>query len=110
MQLESTYCSDNSAWACNELGAHYLEGKIVEPDHELALGYFSRACELKFQAGCVNLLDPSAISHENPHELDLRLLLRQGGLNLMDAPQQQLFNRACEHGWLFACERQVAAL
>ena len=28
----------------------------------LALDYFSRACELRFQAGCVNLLDPSTLS------------------------------------------------
>jgi len=110
MQLQSTYCSDNSAWACNELGAHYLEGEIVEPDRELALGYFARACELKFQAGCVNLLDSSLVSHEDPHELDLRLLLRQGGLNLMNMSQQQLFDRACEHGWVFACDAQVATL
>lgn len=110
LQLQSTYCSDNSAWACNELGAHYMEGEIVEPDLELALGYFSRACELKFQAGCVNLLDPTVVSHEVPHELDLRLLLRQGGLNLLDMSQQQLYARACEHGWTFACQNQVASL
>ncbi len=110
LQLESTYCGDNSAWACNELGIHYLQGQIVVPDRELALGYLSRACELKFQAGCVNLLDPSIISHENPRELDLRLMLRQGGLNLMDMAQSELYRRACEHGWAFACRAQVASL
>jgi len=110
LQLESTYCGDNSAWACNELGIHYLEGRIVQPDRELAFGFLSRACELKFQAGCVNLLDPSTISHENPHELDLRLMLREGGLNLMNMSQQDLYQRACEHGWAFACNTQVASL
>jgi hypothetical protein len=110
LQLESTYCGDNSAWACNELGIHYLEGRIVPPDRELALAYLSRSCELKFQAGCVNLLDPSTVSHENPRELDLRLMLRQGGLNLMDMTQPQLYQRACEHGWSFACSAQVASL
>lgn len=110
LQLESTYCGDNSAWACNELGIHYLQGQIVAPDRELALGYLSRACELKFQAGCVNLLDPSIISHENPRELDLRLMLRQGGLNLMNMTQSELYRRACEHGWEFACRAQVASL
>ena len=110
LQLESTYCSDNSAWACNELGAHYLEQRIIDPDRELALSFFSRACELKFQAGCVNLLDPSSISHERPHELDLRLMLRQGGLNLMAMPEQKLYDRACDHGWQFACDGVVVSL
>lgn len=110
LQLQSTYCGDNSAWACNELGIHYLEGRIVQPDRELALGFLSKACELKFQAGCVNLLDPSLISHENPRELDLRLMLRQGGLNLMSMSQRELYQRACEHGWDFACNAQVASL
>ena len=110
LQLESTYCGDNSAWACNELGIHYLEGRIVEPDQDLAMGYLSRACELKFQAGCVNLLEPSEVAHGNPRELDLRLMLRQGGLNLMEMPTRDLYSRACEHGWEFACDSLVASL
>ncbi len=109
LQLEGTYCSDSSAWACNELGIHYLEGRIVEADRELALGYFARACELKFQAGCVNLLEPGTLTRAVPRELDLRLMLRQGGLNLMDMPETQLYTRACDHGWAFACARLVAA-
>ncbi|MCH2355089.1 MAG: SEL1-like repeat protein [Pseudomonadales bacterium] len=103
LQLESTYCGDNAAWACNELGAHYQEGQIVEPDTELALSFFGRACELKFQAGCLNLLDTEALSRDSPHELDLRLLLREGGLNLMNASITDLYARACEHDWSFAC-------
>jgi len=109
LQLESTYCGDNSAWACNELGVHYLEGRLVEADQELAMGYFSRACELKLQAGCLNLLDPGALVHEAPRELDLRLMLRQGGLNLMEMPASRLYDRACEHGWTFACDSLVAS-
>ena len=38
VQLESSYCADNSGWACNELGRHYLEGKVTTADAELALG------------------------------------------------------------------------
>jgi len=110
LQLESTYCGDNSAWACNELGAHYLAGEIVEVDRTLAVGYFSRACELKFSAGCMNLLDDSSLVHEVPHALDLRLMLRQGGLNLMNMPEDQLYARACDHGWTFACDGLVASL
>ncbi len=104
LRLESTYCGDNSGWACNELGRHYREGKIAEADSALALGYFSRACELRFQAGCVNLLAPESLSRANPRVLDLRLLLREGGPNLMEMPEPELYARACDHRWVFACE------
>ncbi len=50
VQLRSTYCNDNAAWACNELGALYREGEVVDADPDRALAYFSRACELKFHA------------------------------------------------------------
>ena len=103
VQLELSYCADNSAWACNELGAHYTEGRIVGADAEVAQRYFSRACELRFQAGCVNLLDASIVSRAPPKPLDLRLLLREGGRNLMETPEPELYRRACEHRWSFAC-------
>ena len=105
VRIEASYCADNAGWACNELGAHYVEGRIVEPDAQLALGYFARACEAQFQAGCVNLLDPSVVSRAPPRPLDLRLLLREGGLNLVDMPERDLLERACSHGWAFACGR-----
>ncbi|HTE39498.1 MAG TPA: hypothetical protein VK629_01640 [Steroidobacteraceae bacterium] len=104
LQLETTYCSDNSAWACNELGAHYVAGKIVEADAARAAAYFSRSCELRFQAACFNLLTPDVIRHEDPHTLDLRLLLREGGRNLLEMPEADLQSRACTHGWQFACK------
>ena len=103
LQIEGSYCHDNSGWACNELGTQYAEGKIVSADSVLATGYFSRACELRFQAGCVNLLDVRQISHAAPRVFDLRLLLREGGLNLLDMPERDLYARACEHGWTYAC-------
>jgi hypothetical protein len=105
IQIETTYCEDNSGWACNELGAHYTEGDIVPLGPELALAYFSRACEGRFQAGCLNLLTPENVTRAPPRTLDLRLLLRERGRNLMDMPEQDLYTRACEHGWTFACER-----
>ena len=108
LQIESTYCGDNSGWACNELGRHTMEGKVTAADSELALGYFSRACEARFQAGCVNLLAPEGLgglSRANPRALDLRLLLREGGKNLMEMPEPDLYARACDHGWAFACSR-----
>ena len=105
LRIEANYCGDNAGWACNELGRHHLEGKIVPPDPERAIAYFSRACEGRFQAGCVNLLDSSMISRANPRPLDLRLLLREGGPNLLEMPEPELYQRACRHGWSFACQR-----
>ena len=105
LRIETSYCSDNAGWACNELGRHYIEGRVVAANPDQALRYFSRACEGRFQAGCVNLLDPSTPSRADPRTLDLRLLLRQGGLNLLDMPEPALYERACRHGWTFACER-----
>ncbi len=45
----------------------------------------------------------------NPRPLDLRLLLREGGPNLLDMPEPDLYARACRHGWSFACGKTVAA-
>jgi hypothetical protein len=103
LRIESSYCGDNSGWACNELGLHYRDGKIATADPAAALGFFSRACELRFQAGCVNLLGPERRSRANPRALDLRLLLREGGPNLMEMPEPELYARACDHRWTFAC-------
>ena len=98
MQLEASYCADKSGWACNELGLRY-----VSMDVESALDYFGQACELRFQAGCVNLLEPAGARRADPRALDLRLLLREGGRNLTEMSEPELYGRACAHGWSFAC-------
>ena len=110
LQLKETYCGDNSAWACNELGAHYKEGEITEIDAGLSLAYFERACELKYQLACFNLLDQNLLGRGDPQELDLRLLLREGGQNLMNVPLAELHARACEHNWSFACSKIQVSL
>lgn len=106
--IESNYCADNSGWACNEIGAHYVAGRITEPDMERALGFFARACELRFQAGCLNVLDPAAATVANPRAFDLRLLLREGGQNLLEMPETELYQRACEHGWGYSCQSMAS--
>ena len=108
LQLESTYCADNSAWACNEVGVAHAEGRITAQNMELARSYFAKACDLRFQAGCINVLDPTAVARENPKPLDLRLLLREGGGNLTEMPEPELYARACEHSWSFACSQTAA--
>jgi TPR repeat protein len=109
IQLETTYCDDNSGWACNEIGLHYVEGKLVTADAERAQTFFGKACETRFQAACLNALDPAREARAEPRPLDLRLLLREGGLNLTDMPEPNLYERACEHGWTFACAKTARA-
>lgn len=109
LRIEASYCGDNAGWACNELGRHYTEGTLVPADPERAFAYFSRACEARFQAGCVNLLDPTSPVRANPRAFDLRLLLREGGPNLMEMAEPELEARACKHGWSYACGSPVAS-
>jgi TPR repeat protein len=109
IQLEITYCADNSGWACNELGANYTEDRLVAAEPTRALQLYAKACELRFAAACSNLLRPQAAQRALPQVIDLRLLLREGGRNLTDLSQPELYQRACEHGWRFAC-RNVASL
>ena len=104
--IEQSYCTDGSAWACNEIGIHQGQGIIGEKNTELALSYFLRACELRFQAACQNLLQPDGLLHSRPKMLDLRLMLREGGQNLMTMEESELMRRACVHGWQFACISQ----
>ncbi|HEX9698425.1 MAG TPA: hypothetical protein VGD06_03105 [Acidobacteriota bacterium] len=110
LDIESSYCGDNSAWACNELGGHYTEGKLVAADPERASGFFAQACELRYTPACLNLLERDdglrdGLRHTEPRQLDLRLLLREAGPNLLEMPERDLLARACRHGWTFACER-----
>ncbi len=109
LRIEASYCADNAGWACNELGRHYADGRLVAVDLDRAFVYFSRACETRFQAGCVNLLDPAEPARADPRALDLRLLVREGGPNLLDMPEPELYARACRHGWRFACDVRSAS-
>lgn len=105
LQLETSYCADNSGWACNELGRHFASGRLAAENRETAQRHFARACEARFQPACLNLLGPGDQSQADPRPIDLRLLLREGGPNLLDMPEPALYARACEHGWTFACAR-----
>lgn len=105
LEIEASYCGDNAAWACNELGVHYASGRITARDEAAGRAYFARACELRFQAGCLNLLGDGDALRTDPRPLDLRLLLREGGRNLMEFPERDLLTRACRHDWRFACRR-----
>jgi hypothetical protein len=108
LRLEASYCGDNAGWACHALGKHYWDGRLVQADPDRAFRYFSRACEARFQPGCLNLLEPAEPIDADPRAIDLRLLVREAGRNLMDLPEPELYARACRHGWSFACARGQA--
>ena len=48
-------------------------------------------------------VESGSVHRANPRPLDLRLLLREGGRNLTEWSEPDLFARGCEHGWTFAC-------
>ena len=103
-RIEGIYCKDGSGWACNEIGLRYMEGSIAVADPEFAAGwFFSRACALGFEPGCANQQLPRELQRGDPRTDDLRLLVREGGSNLFGMPEPLLYERACEHGWTFAC-------
>ena len=81
----------------------------LQPLDNLTLGLFGRGCELRFQAACVNALDAREVSHAPPRVVDLRLLVREGGRNLIEMPEQDLYARACAHGWMHACGKTQAS-
>jgi len=110
LQLEYAYCANGSGWACNELGRHLMQGTITEGDPDLGMAYLSRGCELRFQPACLNLRSPEGeLRTANPRPIDFRVLLREGGGVLVDLPEAQLWERACEHDWTFACDRVARA-
>ena len=82
---------------------------MTATDAALGSKYFARACELRFQPGCLNLLEPVEKLTASPRPLDLRLLLREGGLNLMEVSDGDLYVKACSHGWTFACNATSGA-
>jgi len=102
--LQFLDCSDGSGWSCNELGAHYTEGAIVDPDSQVAAALFNQACAQGSEPGCLNTANPGTPARGDPAVSDLRILLRQGRPTLNDWSEAELYTRACEHGWTFACE------
>ena len=105
LRIEASYCGDNAGWACNELGRHHLEGRIVERDPERAIAYFSRACEGRFQAGCVNLLDASTISRSQSASARSAVAVARGRSQPARDARAGVVSARLPHGWSFACER-----
>ena len=54
----------------------------------------------------MNLLDPTEpLRCQSPARSTCDCCVREGGPNLLDMPEPDLYTRACRHGWGFACEQ-----
>ena len=110
MTVDSVYCDIGSGWACNELGAHYIEDKIVAFDSVRATEYFTLACRIGNSPACANAIValtgmPNApIRREDPTKEDLYVLLRGGKSGLPVMPDSDLYSLACDQGWATFCD------
>ena len=82
---------------------------MVPADRDRAFAYFSRACEGRFQPGCMNLLDVAERWRDQSAAAGSAAALREGGPNLIEMSEPDLYARACRHGWGFACEKVSAS-
>jgi hypothetical protein len=101
--LNDGYCSDGSAWSCNEIGIMLAEryGNRAQ-----AAAAFQRACTLQFAAGCDNAVavaKSAALRHDDPTEDDFRFILRGSKGPVEGLSNTELYSRACELGWKEAC-------
>jgi len=106
-ELEQTYCRDGeSGWACNDLGLLIADGRVG--DRSKAESTFRRACDLGFVTGCENMRLVSAgldqLQQAPPGLSDFPVLLVQGTERRDESPFS-LYGRACDQGWMTACER-----
>jgi hypothetical protein len=97
-ELEQTYCRDGeSGWACNDLGLLIASGRVG--DRSKAESTFRRACDLGFVSAGLGEL-----RQEPPSLADYPVLLVQG-TERRDESSLSLYRRACQQGWMTACER-----
>jgi hypothetical protein len=103
--IEATYCRE-SGWACNELGVMVANHVVAREDSPPAL--FERACGFGFAAGCVNARrmagGSGALERGAPRLTDYMVLLQEGKGPLEDRSPVNVYERACEQGWMSGCE------
>jgi len=54
ISMQTHYCGEDKAAACNYLGEAFLRGRFVDIDPLRAMNYFERACALGTAAACVS--------------------------------------------------------
>ena len=110
-QIEKQYCTQGSAWACNDLGLLETSGRAapVIPSKEA----FQRACALRMEAGCANATSSAAADlgaapayrRSSPAPNDYPILLQEGQGPLEGLFPAELYERACRQGWADGCIR-----
>jgi len=101
--LHDGYCTDGSAWSCNEIGILLAERYDNRAN---AAAAFNRACRLQFAAACDNaaaLANARALRHDAPTARDYPLILRGSKGPLAGLEPADLYGRACALGWPSAC-------
>jgi hypothetical protein len=105
-----THCQQGSGWACNEVGALRISGRVGNAAQ--AGNDFTSACGRGTTAGCENLLrvQQGGIPRQPPPTPeDYAIVLQNGKGELPDRTPNALYQRACTDGWLNGCERLAAA-
>ena len=109
VNTEEQYCRNNSGWACNELGTHLTEGKIVPQDRLRGAETLALACQYGFAPACANsmlsLVNASGVEmlREEPRLEDYSILLQEGKGVLPPMARSEILQRACDQGWTKAC-------
>ena len=114
--VEDAYCTSGSAWACSELGANLLEGKVVARDTDRAARLIAFACQSGRAEACTNSMFAiggmaGAAGFEllrgDPAAEDYKILLRGGKAPFAPMSQEELFGMACQQGWETACQEKA---
>jgi TPR repeat protein len=102
--MQSSYCNEGSAWACNEHGIFVAREYDDQAD---AFKAFNRACDLGFPVGCENARQHD--THANrfasgpPQLSDYPILLQRGKGPVKERDPADLYERACAQGWMSGC-------
>jgi hypothetical protein len=102
--LHDGYCTDGSAWSCNEIGILLAE-RYANPANAAAA--FRRACSQQFKAACDNAAALAGgrrpLRHDAPTAADYRFILRGSKGPIGDVEPEKLYARACALGWPGTC-------
>lgn len=110
-QLETRYCRQGSAWACNELGV--LEATDRARSGISAQAAFGQACAQGLRMACDNrALMPEAATppsvadfqRSTPTLADYPVLLQEGSGPPSERAPAALYEAACHQGWADGCE------
>jgi TPR repeat protein len=105
-------CNVGSGWACNEFGVlrarQEIEGVNERSGYPSHVEAFDRACAIGFAAGCENRRvgagDAAALRTAAPNPDEYPILMLAGKGPVVVRTSLELYERACQQGWMGACE------